>query len=255
MLERISGREDRGQISEDDSKAAAQERNYKKLNPLATKHSALPNPHRGLGNEAEKLSGCRHESLLTPHVRIKIEIVREIRNLCDVLLDTHVPEDQCTNFLLWLLRRLPTECLNEFCVKAGLVLGQVTTDYPFRAQVTLKDHSRPDALLEFGTDRFLVIETKRPKNPLNASQFTNHITGGIKEFGAEKCWFLFISGDSREPAELEQLRRQYGRQVGFLSWKGVLELLADLKQHIAKPYAILIEEFSRLPNALGLERL
>src|SRR5712692_220490 len=168
--------------------------------------------------------------------------MREIRNLCDVLLDTHVDEDQCTNFLLWLFRRLPAKCLNEFCVKARLKLGQVTTDYPFRAQLKL-EHSRPDALLEFETGRFLLIETKRPNNPLNASQFANHIAGGIKEFGIEKCWFLFISGDSNEPPELDQFRHKHRARIGFLSWIDVFDLLAKFKQQLEKPYAIFIEEF------------
>src|SRR5437867_2357742 len=120
--------------------------------------------------------------------------MREIRSLCDALLETHVQEDQCTNFLLWILRKLPLLCLQEVCRESGLLLDDISNEYGFTAQWAL-ENSRPDALIQFAHDKFLIVETKRFPNALDRSQFENHITGSAKEFGAPKCWFLFISGD------------------------------------------------------------
>src|SRR5206468_6456223 len=121
-----------------------------------------------------------------------------IRSLCDALLKTHVQENQCTNFLLWLLRKLPSPCLQEVCQKSGLLIDDISNEYGFRAQLVL-ENSTPDALIQLAHDKFLIVETKRFPNALNRSQFKNHITGSAKEFGAAICWFLFISGDSQEP--------------------------------------------------------
>jgi len=52
--------------------------------------------------------------------------MREIRSLCDALLETHVQEDQCTNFLLWILRKLPLLCLKEVCGESGLLLDGIS---------------------------------------------------------------------------------------------------------------------------------
>src|SRR5438445_5294630 len=121
----------------------------------------------------------------------------EIQSLCDALLKTGVQEDRCTNFLLWILRRLPSTYLQKVCQSAGLALNDISNEYGFNAQWIL-EKSRPDAVVQLAASKYLIIETKRFPNALNASQFENHITGSAKEFGPENCCFLFISGDRRE---------------------------------------------------------
>ncbi len=180
--------------------------------------------------------------------------MREIKSLCDALLETHVQEDQCTNLFLWLLRKLPPFCLQEVCRESGIILDEVSTEYGFHAQLVL-EKSRPDGLIKFARDKFLIIETKRFPNALNKSQFENHITGSVKEFGALNCWFLFISGDSEEPSDLGQMRSIYGNRIGFISWSKLLALFTDIKQRLEKPYSILLDEFLIFAQYQRLGRL
>ena len=168
--------------------------------------------------------------------------MREIRSLCDALLRTHVQEDQCTNFLLWLLRKLPPCCLQEVCRESGLQLDNISNEHEFGSQLVL-ENSRPDALIRLARDKVLIVETKRFPNALNRPQFENHITGSAKEFGAANCWFLFISGDNQEPRDFVQLRSVYGDRIGFMSWMRLQALFTSLKQQLEKPYSILLDEF------------
>ena len=180
--------------------------------------------------------------------------MREIRSLYDALLKTQVKEDQCTNFLFWLLRKLPLACLQEVCRKSGLPLDGISNEYGFRAQWAL-EKSRPDGLMQLAQDKFLIVETKRFPNALDRWQFEKHITGGAKEFGARNCWFLFISGDSQEPRDLVQLRSVYGDRIGFMSWMRLLGIVTSLKQRMEKPYSILIDEFLIFARYYGLGKL
>lgn len=144
--------------------------------------------------------------------------------------------------LLWILRKLPPLCFQDLCRESGLTLHDVTNEYPFYAQLVL-ENSRPDALLEFARNKFLIVETKRFPNALKRSQFEFHITGAAKRFNDSNCWFLFISGDSQEPPDLSEFRSKYGDRIGFMSWKSLLALFDGWKKRLERPYSILLDEF------------
>lgn|GEM_PF-2823349 len=200
-------------------------------------HASRPN----VGGEFPGPMRRRDFTSISLEQKLKSDM-REIRSLCDALLETHVQEDQCTNFLLWLLRKLPVKCLRDVCRDSGLLLDDVSNEYQFNAQWAL-ENSRPDARIQIARNKFLFVETKRFPNALNRAQFENHITGGAKEVGESNCWFLFISGDSQAPPDLFQLRSLHADRIGFISWKGLLALFDSLKKQLEKPYSIILDEF------------
>ena len=166
----------------------------------------------------------------------------EIHNLTDALVKTRVVEDQCTNFLLWVLRNLPGHCLQEFCRESGVFVDGISNEWSFSSQWVL-DGSRPDARIQLTRDKYLFIETKRGPNALNRAQFQNHITGATKSLGASRCLFLFISGDSEPPRDLIDLGSEHHAAIGFISWKRILGFLDSQKQALKKPYSVFIDEF------------
>jgi len=168
--------------------------------------------------------------------------MREIKSLCDALLKTHVQEDQCTNFLLWTLRSIPIGCLHEVCRASGLALEENPDPYGFYAQLSLES-SRPDGYIHLSRDEHLIIETKRFPDALDEAQFENHITGAGKEYKLRNCFFLFISGDRKEPLAISKWHALYPGRIGFISWLGLLALFSDLKPQLDAPYAALLREF------------
>jgi hypothetical protein len=58
-----------------------------------------------------------------------------------------IEENQCTNFLVWLLEKLPSKVILEICKIADLSVNQVGTNINIEVQ-TLFKKSCPDALIE-----------------------------------------------------------------------------------------------------------
>ena len=109
-------------------------------------------------------------------------------------------------------------------------------------------------MIEFAGNRFLIIETKLPLNHFNSRQFENHINGACQVFGGENCWYLFISGDKAEPAELGRLRSLHPGRIGFIRWCDLLKMISGFKDRLDKPFSILISEFLTLAQYYRLGR-
>jgi hypothetical protein len=166
-----------------------------------------------------------------------------INSLLDAIIKVTIPEDQCTNFLLWLLKKLPSRVLLEICNVAGLSITQVEEEFSFEVQRLLLSDSRPDGIIRFFNAGHLIIETKRFQNEFDKNQFTRHLRGGRKEFGENNIWLMLLSGDQYPPPELERLRSQYPGKIGFLSWKSLFQILENSKKILGERYQIVIEEF------------
>jgi len=179
-----------------------------------------------------------------------------VNSLCDAIVKTKVLEDQCTNFLLWLLRQLPSgaDILGDICKKAGVSISRIDNDFSFDVQYLLVG-SKPDGRIMISENQFLLIETKRFPNSFDKQQFNNHLTGGIKEFGKDNIRLLFISGDEKQPAELTELIKINKGIIGFVSWKDLLNLLREQSEKLDGGYKVLINEFLIFANHLKLGRL
>jgi len=179
-----------------------------------------------------------------------------VNSLYDAIVKTKVLEDQCTNFLLWLLRQLPSgaDILGDICKKAGVSISRIDNDFSFDVQYLL-DGSKPDGRIMISENQFLLIETKRFPNSFDTQQFNNHLTGGIKEFGKDNIRLLFISGDEKQPAELTELIKINKGIIGFVSWKDLLNLLREQSEKLDGGYKVLINEFLIFANHLKLGRL
>lgn len=178
----------------------------------------------------------------------------KIRSLYDAIIKTKVKEDQCTNFLLWLLKKLPSNILLKIFKMSNLSITESEINFDFQVQYQMDD-SRPDALIVFSESQYLIIETKRFPNKFDNDQFSKHLKNGQKEFGKENVWILFLSGDDQIPNELEILKNKYEGRIGFLSWKSLLKALKDNKDSIGEKYDIIIEEFLNFANWYKLGRL
>ncbi len=177
-----------------------------------------------------------------------------IKNLHDAFLKAGKLEDSCTNFLCWLLGKLPLQVFSTICTHSQLSIEAVT-DFVVKVQYRLRDsHSRPDAVIEFQDGKFIVVETKLFPNSFNLEQFTNHCKGGISEFGADNTWFLFLSGDHTAPSQLETLRVKSPGRIGFISWGSILELLQQSKSALPDKYEIILEEFFGFAHSNRLGR-
>lgn len=168
--------------------------------------------------------------------------MREIRNICDALLRTQIQEDQCTNFLMWLLKKLPNSFLELFCKSAELDVSDISNQFSFNSQWVLSQ-SRPDGVIKLGEGKYLVIETKRFPNSFDLVQFQNHMSGSQMAFGTHNCWFLFISGDDKQPVELSSLQMNNKGRIGFLSWKQIIALCHESKNLLVGTPSILLDEF------------
>lgn len=152
-------------------------------------------------------------------------------------------EDQCTNFLVWLLEKLPSKILLELCNNSGLSINEVMNELNVRVQHPLKKNSYLDALIEFADGKYIIIETKLFPNGFEKDQFIKYFHGGKNEFGVENIWLLFLSGDEKIPKELEKLKKRHSGRIGFISWKHLLQLLKDNKDSLGEKYEIIITEF------------
>jgi hypothetical protein len=165
-----------------------------------------------------------------------------IRSLYDALVRTQIEEDRCTNFLVWLIEKLPADMLVKICDASRLSFPKGMKDeLDFMVQYPLTD-SRPDAVIS-SKRGFLLIETKISSNAFDRAQFVNHFWGGCKEFGEDRVWLLFLSGDKRIPFELDQIMQDRQGKIGFLSWEKLLEVIRENKASMGGKYEIIIEEF------------
>ncbi len=110
----------------------------------------------------------------------------EITNLFDAI--TKVGEDQCTNFFVWLLKKLPPDKLTILFNDAGIKLGENLKIESIQSQYVSEDknETKPDAILNISEDRYLFIETKRWSGSFDEEQFMGHLKTGEKEFGKDK---------------------------------------------------------------------
>lgn len=166
----------------------------------------------------------------------------QIKSIYDAIIKYQKKEDQCTNFLVWLLGKLPPKIFFELSNNSGLSINEVWNELNILVQYPLKN-SYPDAKIEFADGKHLIIETKRLSNNFKKDQFINHIDGGKYEFGDENVWFLFLSGDEKIPDELETIKKRHLGRIGFISWKNLLELLENRKNLLGEKYEIVIREF------------
>jgi hypothetical protein len=168
----------------------------------------------------------------------------EVRSLYDAIVRAKVKEDQCTNFLLWLLKRLPSDILITICDIAELSVTHIDSPFAFRVQPILCD-SRPDGLISLSDTQYLIIETKRFANCFNRDQFLNHLNGGHLEFGNENVWCLFLSGDEKIPDELSVIKGKHHGHVGFISWKALLTLIRSHRDSsgTSEKDKLIIDEF------------
>jgi len=178
----------------------------------------------------------------------------KIKNLYDAIIKTPIKEDQCTNFLVWLLEKLPSKVILEICRIADLSVNQVGTKINIEVQHLFKN-SRPDALIEFSDGRYLIIETKLYPNSFNKEQFLNHFAGGKDEFGEQNVWLVFLSGDECIPSELNELKKKHYGRIGFISWKSLLQFLKDNANSLGEKFEIIIKEFLSFANHHKLGRL
>jgi len=165
-----------------------------------------------------------------------------INSLYDAIIRYKVKEDQCTNYLLWLLKKLPSNVITEILTIADLSINNIPYHFDFIAQYPLSN-SRADALIETLDDKYIVTEVKRYSNAFDTQQFANHFSSAKDEFGKDKVWGLFISGDDHIPNDLLKFKKKHNDRVGFLSWKDLLKYLSSYKNNVKDGYEILINEF------------
>ncbi len=176
-----------------------------------------------------------------------------IKSLYDAIIKTKIEEDQCTNFLVWLLEKLPPKTILGICKISGLSIDEAEIIVN-RVQFPL-ENSRPDALIEFLEGKYIIVETKRFPNRFEKEQFVNHFKGGCKEFGEENIWLLFLSGDEYIPDELDEFKGKHDGRIGFLSWKSLLCYIEENEKSIDEKYEIIIEEFKTFAKHYKLGRL
>lgn len=182
---------------------------------------------------------------------IKIESIYDVFNIS-------TKEDQATNFLLWLLHKLPAEILHEFLKASDLQIGCLGDNFNFFVQYGLQhglQKSRADGLIKFADGKNIIIETKLWPDSFNKEQFYNHYKGASKEFSEENIWLLFLSGDKQIPDELKKLKTRYKGRIGFISWIDVIRLIKDNKDSLDAKYKIIIDEFLNFTNDIKLWRL
>lgn len=178
----------------------------------------------------------------------------EIKSLYDAIIKTQVKENQCTNFLVWLLEKLPSKVILEICKIADLSVNQVGTNINIEVQ-TLFKKSCPDALIEFSEGKYLIIETKLYPNSFNKEQFLNHFNGGKDEFGEQNVWLVFLSGDECISSELNEFKKKHYGRIGFISWKSLLQFLKDNTNFLGEKFEIITKEFIFFANHYKLGRL
>ncbi|MCZ7399475.1 MAG: hypothetical protein O8C62_07330 [Candidatus Methanoperedens sp.] len=168
------------------------------------------------------------------------------------------PENQCTNFLAYLLEKLPNKkIIDDICKNSGLTINEymlsVNVQYPLKVKDGI---SIPDAIMIFSNRKYLIIEAKMSKGDFKKSQFINHFNGGKEEFGGkENIWMLFLSGDDDVPGELNEFKKMHPERIGFLSWHSLLTLLDESKASLGERYEIIIEEFSKFLSHNGIRRV
>lgn len=131
----------------------------------------------------------------------------KIKSLYDAI-NYQKPENQCTNFLAFLLEKLPNKkIIDGICKNSGLTINEdmlsVKVQYPLKDGISI-----PDAIITFSNRKYLIIEAKMSDGGFKKTQFINHFNGGKEEFGGkENIWMLFLSGDDYIPSELNEFKK------------------------------------------------
>lgn len=179
----------------------------------------------------------------------------KIKSLYDAI-SYQKPENQCTNFLAFLLEKLPNKkIIDDICKNSGLTINEdmlsVNVQYPLKDGISI-----PDAIITFSNRKYLIIETKMSRDGFIKTQFINHFNGGKEEFGGkENIWMLFLSGDDDIPPELNEFKKKHRERIGFLSWHSLLTLLDEYKASLGERYEIIIEEFSKFLSHNGIRKV
>jgi hypothetical protein len=178
----------------------------------------------------------------------------KIKSIYDAIVKTKVAEDQCTNFLVYLLDKLPKTILLEIIETADLKIEKVDNIVDIIVQYPL-ERSRPDAIVEFSDGKFLILETKIYPDSFDKDQITRHYHDARKEFGTDNVWCLFLSGDQYCPSELKRIQEKNSGRIGFISWKKLLELLNDRIRLNGFSNSIIAEEFLTFAKHYKLGKL
>lgn len=179
----------------------------------------------------------------------------KIKSLYDAI-NYQKPENQCTNFLAFLLEKLPNKkIIDGICKNSGLTINEdmlsVKVQYPLKDGISI-----PDAIITFSNRKYLIIEAKMSDGGFKKTQFINHFNGGKEEFGGkENIWMLFLSGDDYIPSELNEFKKNHPERIGFLSWHSLLTLLEEYKASLGERYEIIIEEFSKFLSHNGIRKV
>jgi len=179
-------------------------------------------------------------------------MMAKVRNLYDALIRPSKDEDKCTNYLVWLLSKLPPKYLNKLCQEVKLTF--IASDYLHSVVQYVFCDSRPDAVFE-SNNKYLILETKIYSNKFDDEQFANHINGAYQLFKRENCWFLFLSTDEYQPEKISALRRKYSGHVSFISWKQLLHILSDSIETTSEQHSIIIRELLSLAKHYKLGRI
>jgi hypothetical protein len=179
----------------------------------------------------------------------------KVKDLYNAIIKPQKDEDRCTNFLLLLLNKLPSDIILRICDMSDLnILHKAGSAISIESQYMLKN-SIPDGIIELSEQKYIIIETKIYPDYFNREQFMNHLEGSIEEFGKENIWLIFLSGDEHIPKELENIRKIHPGRVGFISWKSILYLFESNKSSLGEKYELIIEEFLSFANHYKLGRL
>jgi len=87
-----------------------------------------------------------------------------------------------------------------------------------------------------------------------------HYTSGVREFGKDNAYAIFISGDNRPPKELAKIRSKFSGKIGFLSWHKDIIPCLDQTRITYKKLSLILKEFKtflkyRLKGVVTVEDL
>lgn len=179
-------------------------------------------------------------------------MARKVSSIYSALLLRKKLEDQCTDFFLWLLGKLPSEFLLELAKSSGLAITRIDESIKIESQFHVG--SIPDGRVELEEGKNLLIEVKVYPNYFDEEQCNNHYSGGKEKFGNDSIYLLFISNDVECPPALSVMMSKNEGRIGFCSWKSIILSLADSRYATSERFEIIISEFIKFAkhNKLGV---
>jgi hypothetical protein len=182
---------------------------------------------------------------------------KAINHSYEAIISTKVPEDRCTNILIWMLQKIaPYNIAKIFSIDGTSFRLNSLLAINARVQFPL-ENSRPDAILTLHHENCvsrIIIETKIVSNDFDCDQFRRHIVGAQKAFSeGERQILIFLSTDVEEPTELRTLNSylKSNQKVHFISWKTVVRNINNF--HKEEYEYIPIAEFLGFVSYMKLE--